>query len=87
MRTSTATSRKPAEPDWSAIHRGMNARQREAFNAFHERLFLAAETLRENLRGVSLSADRTLRGMLLEDALNASKQLDELIDSIPWLWK
>jgi hypothetical protein len=40
---STATTKKErVRPDWSAINRGMDQEQRDAFNAWHYRLYALA---------------------------------------------
>lgn len=41
----TAMKKKPLQPDWSAINRSFDAKQRRAFNAFRCRLFELIDNL------------------------------------------
>jgi hypothetical protein len=82
---STANRRKTAAPDWHAINRGMDARQRAAFNAFHGRLRELVEEIQHDLRAAN--PEDPPPGSSLADAEERVEQLAELIRTIPWLWK
>lgn len=83
------TRRKPAEPDWHAINRGMNARQREVFNRFVCRLWKLADDAQFAIKAGSfeLGIEEYEEGSRLADAEQRIIQLFDLINSIPWLDK
>ncbi len=81
--------RMTAEPDWAAIHRGMNAKQRTAFNAFHDRLSILVEEAGHNLSFGSPGhgLEEYPAGSELARASKAVRDLEALICTIPWMFK
>ena len=75
------SKKKVVGPDWHSINLSFNAKQRRAFNAYRDHIWLLAERIQEIAR--AYGHENTPMSQELEDV--ARKLMDE-INSIPSMW-
>ena len=86
MSASIKKTSEASSPDWSAINRSFNAKQRKAFNAFVARIRISSLLIEEGLE-FHRTFEEYPPGHPMAQAIKAIRELRHEISSIPVMLK